>query len=126
MVNVVRTDKAPLPIGPYSQAIKAGKFLFVSGQAPLDPVSKKVTIGDIEAQTKQVIDNIRAIVVAAGMALDDVVRIGIFLRDMNDFKRMNEVYARYFKDNPPARTTVQAQLPGPEWLIEMDAVACSE
>ena len=125
-MNVVRTEKAPLPIGPYSQAIKAGKFVFVSGQAPIDPVTKKVVLNDIEAQTKQAIENIRAIVAASGMLLSNVIRVGIFLRDMNDFKRMNEVYGQYFKDNPPARTTVQAQLPGPEWLVEMDAVACSE
>ena len=125
-MNVIKTEKAPLPIGPYSQAIKAGDFLFVSGQAPLDPKTKKVVEGDIEIQTNQTIENLKSILAASGMSLVNVVRVGIFLRDMKDFKKMNEVYGTYFKDHPPARTTVQAYLPAPEWLIEMDAIASSE
>lgn len=125
-MKIIRTEKAPLPVGPYSQAIKAGSFLFISGQAPIDPETKKAVANDIEAQTKQVIENLRAIIAASGMSLSNVVRVGVFLRDMKDFKKMNEVYSRYFKDNPPARTTVQAEPPAPEWLVEMDAIACSE
>lgn len=125
-MNVISTEKAPLPVGPYSQAIKAGNFLFVSGQAPIDPGTKKVVAGDIEAQTKQVLENLRAIIAASGMSLSNVVRVGVFLRDMKDFKKMNEVYGRFFKDNPPARTTVQAEPPAADWLVEMDAIACSE
>jgi len=125
-LNSIKTEKAPLPIGPYSQAIKAGNFLFVSGQPPLDPKTKKVTDGDIEIQTKQTIENVKAILAASGMSLGNVVRVGVFLRDMKDFKKMNEVYSAYFKDHPPARTTVQAHLPAPEWLIEMDVIASSE
>lgn len=125
-MNVIKTERAPLPIGPYSQALKAGDFLFVSGQAPLDPQTKKVVDGDIGIQTKQTIENLKAILAASNMSLGNVVRVGVFLRDMKDFKKMNEVYSAYFKDHPPARTTVQAYLPAPEWLIEMDAIASSE
>jgi 2-iminobutanoate/2-iminopropanoate deaminase len=125
-LNVIRTEKAPLPIGPYSQAIKAGNFLFVSGQAPLDPKTKKVVDGDIEIQTKRTIENLKAILAASGMSLSNVVRVGVFLRDMKDFKKMNEVYGAYFNNHPPARTTVQAHLPAPVWLIEMDVIASSE
>lgn len=125
-MDVIRSEKAPLPIGPYSQAIKAGNFLFVSGQAPLDPRTKKVVDCDIEIQTKQTIKNLKAILAVSGMSPDNVVRVGIFLRNMKDFKKMNEVYAAYFKNHPPARTTVQAHLPAPEWLIEMDVIASSE
>lgn len=113
-MKVIRTEKAPLPIGPYSQAMKTGAFLFVSGQAPLDPQTKKVVDGDIEIQTKQTMENLKAILAASGMSLDNVVRVGVSLRDMKDFKKMNEVYGTYFKDHSPARTTVQAHLPAPE------------
>lgn len=124
-MNVIRTEKAPLPFGPYSQGIRAGNLLFVSGQGPLDPKIKKTVGLDIESQTKQTVENVRAILTAAGMTLNDIVKVSVFLKDMIDFKKMNEVYSSYFQSNPPARTTVQAQLPMSDWLIEIDVVACS-
>jgi len=121
--RVIRTEKAPLPIAPYSQAVKAGDFLFISGQVPIDPKTGKVVIGDIAIQTKQTLENIKAILGAAGLSLKDVVKVTVFLKDVKDFKRMNETYGTYFKEDPPARTTVQAQLAMEELLIEIDAVA---
>ena len=123
-MECIRTDRAPLPLACYSQAVKAGDFVFVSGQVPLNPDTRKVVEGGIEAQAKQVLENIKAIVEAAGSSIEKIVKVTIFLKDMNDFKRMNDVYCAYFKKNPPARTTVQAQLPMPELLIEIDATAC--
>jgi len=111
-------------VGPYSQAVRAGDFLFVSGQGPLDPTTGKTVAADIESQTKQTIENVKAILTAADLQLGNVVKVGVFLRDMKDFKRMNQVYSSYFTVNSPARTTVRAQLPMPDWLIEIDVVAC--
>jgi 2-iminobutanoate/2-iminopropanoate deaminase len=124
-LNVIKTERSPLPVGPYSQGIRAADFLFVSGQGPLDPTTRKTVAGDIESHTKQTIENVKAILTAAEMTLGNVVKVSVFLKDMRDFKRMNQVYSSYFTLNPPARTTVQAQLPMPDWLIEIDAVACS-
>jgi len=121
--RVIRTEKAPLPVAPYSQAVKAGDFLFISGQVPIDPKTGKVVMGDIAIQTKQTLENIKAILGAAGLSLKDVVKVTVFLKDVKDFKRMNETYGTYFKEDPPARTTVQAQLAMEELLIEIDAVA---
>jgi 2-iminobutanoate/2-iminopropanoate deaminase len=124
-LNVIKTERSPLPVGPYSQGILAGDFLFVSGQGPLDPTTRKTVPGDIESQTKQTIENVKAILTAAEMTLGNVVKVSVFLKDMKDFKRMNQVYSSYFTLNPPARTTVQAQLPMPDWLVEIDVIACS-
>jgi len=110
----VATDKAPKAIGPYSQAIKANNLLFVSGQLPIDPKTGELVTGDIRVLTKQVLDNIEAILVAGGSSFDKVVRVDIFLKDLKkDFAPMNEEYAKRFsKDNPPARQTVQvSELP---------------
>jgi 2-iminobutanoate/2-iminopropanoate deaminase len=123
-MECVRTERAPLPISCYSQAVKAGGFVFVSGQVPLNPESKKVVEGGIEAQTKQVLENIKAVVEAAGSSIEKIVKATVFLKDMEDFKKMNDVYCTYFKKIPPARTTVQAQLPMPGLLVEIDAIAC--
>ena len=123
-VECVRTEKAPLPISCYSQAVKVGGFVFVSGQVPLNPETKKVVDGGIGAQTKQVLENIKVIVEAAGSSIEKIVKVTVFLKDMKDFKKMNDVYCTYFVKDPPARTTVQAQLAMPELLIEIDAVAC--
>jgi 2-iminobutanoate/2-iminopropanoate deaminase len=116
-VQVIKTEKAPLPVGPYSQAIRAGNFLFISGQGALDPKTRRTVDGDIEAQTKQTIENLKAILTTSGMSVSNVVKVSVFLKDIKDFKKMNEVYSTYFNSDPPARTTVQAQLPVPEWLI---------
>ena len=121
-MEYVKTDRAPLPISCYSQAVKAGGFLFISGQAPLDPKTKKLVKGGVAAQTKQVLENIKAIAEAANSSLSNVVKMTIFLKNIEDFKQMNDVYCTYFVKDPPARTTVQAQLPMPEMLIEIEAI----
>jgi 2-iminobutanoate/2-iminopropanoate deaminase len=121
--EIVRTSNAPQPIGPYSQGTLAGNFLFVSGQGAVDPKVGQLVDGDIEAQTKQVLTNIRNIIEAAGLAMSDVVKVSIFLSNMDDFKRMNEVYKTFFTENPPSRTTVEAKLPLPKMLIEIDVIA---
>jgi len=99
-------------------------LLFVAGQVPLDPKTQKLVEGGIEAQARQALENVKAIVEAAGSSLEKVVKVTIFLKDMKDFKKMNDVYCTYFMKDPLARTTVQAQLAVPELLIEIDAIAC--
>ena len=108
MKRVVKTTEGPAPQAPYSQAIIANGFVFVSGQGPIDPKTGKIVLGDIRNQTKLVLDNIAAILEAAGSSLDRAVKCSVFLKDINDFAAMNGVYKTYFKENPPARTTVQA------------------
>ncbi len=122
----IRTSNAPQPIGPYSQGVKAGNFLFASGQGPVDPKTGQLTGIDIERQTMQTLANVKAIVEASGLSLMDVVKVSIFLRNMNDFKKMNETYKTFFPENPPARTTIEAKLPLPDMLIEIDVVAYRE
>lgn len=123
MRQVVATQKAPTAIGPYSQAIKAGGFVFTSGQIPIDPATGNLVSGDIAAQTERVLANLREVLAAAGSGLERVVRTTVFLKNMSEFVAMNEVYGRYFKDDPPARSTVEvARLPK-DVLVEIDAVA---
>ncbi len=121
--QIIRTQKAPQPIGPYSQATMVDGFLFVSGQGAIDPGSGKIVGSDIETQTKQTLTNVRNILEASGLSMVDVVKASIFLKDMSDFKNMNEVYKSFFEQNPPSRTTVQANLPLPNMLIEIDVIA---
>jgi len=110
--KVVHTEKAPKAIGPYSQAIQAGPFLFVSGQIPIDPSTGELAGGDIRQQTRQVLENIKNILASQGLAMERVVKTTIFLRDMGNFSQVNEVYATYFLSDPPARSTVEvAKLP---------------
>ncbi|MCC6016257.1 MAG: RidA family protein [Desulfurococcaceae archaeon] len=124
--EVVYTDKAPKPIGPYSQAVKVGPWLFLSGQIPIDPRSGEVVDGDIEVQTRRVLENVKAILESMGYTLDDVVKVTVYLADLKDFPRFNNVYSEYFKDKPPARTTVQvAGLPR-NAKIEIDVIAYKE
>lgn len=113
MKKIVQTKKAPAPIGPYNQAIFAGNTLYISGQIALDPVNGDLKTGDLEAETIQVLENLKAILEEAGLALDHVVKTSIFISDMNNFGKINEVYGRYFKsENAPARETVEvANLP---------------
>lgn len=121
--EIIRTDAAPAAIGPYSQAITAGGFVFLSGQIALDPRTGQMVGQDIKTQTRRVLDNITAVLEAAGTSLDKVVRCAVFLKDMNDFGPMNEEYGSYFKELPPARTTVQvAKLPR-DALVEIDVIA---
>ena len=108
MKKVVRTTEGPTPQAPYSQAIIANSLVFVSGQGPIDPKTGEIILGDIKDQTRLVLDNIATILKAAGSSLDKAVKCSVFLRDIRDFEAMNEVYKTYFKENPPARTTVQA------------------
>jgi 2-iminobutanoate/2-iminopropanoate deaminase len=119
----VHTSQAPTPIGPYSQAVIAGGLLFVSGQIPLDPQTGELIEGDIEAQTEQVFKNLMAILKEAKAGPEHVVKATVFLRDMQDFPRMNEVYARYFGKEPPARSTVQAAALPRGVAVEIDVIA---
>ena len=123
MREAVTTAEAPAAIGPYSQAIKAGNLLFLSGQIPIDPKTANLVEGGIDAQTRQVFRNIAAILEAAGASFDNVVSVGVFLADMNDFGRMNAIYAEYFSSPAPARATVQvARLPK-DCLVEIQVTA---
>lgn len=121
--EVIRSDAAPLPIGPYSQAIRAGGLLFLAGQIPLDPATGQMAAGDIKTQTRRVLQNLAAVLEAAGSSMDRVVKTTVFLKDMNDFGAMNEEYTSFFKELPPARSTVQvARLPR-DALVEIECIA---
>jgi len=121
--EVVSTSGAPKAIGPYSQAIRAGGFLFTSGQVAIDPATQQVISGDVAAQTDRVLKNLGAILKEAGSSFETVVRCTVFLKNMGDFAAMNEVYARYFTQAPPARSTVEvARLPK-DVLVEIDVIA---
>jgi 2-iminobutanoate/2-iminopropanoate deaminase len=123
MRNVVTTDRAPLPIGPYSQAVIEGDLVFVAGQGPGDPGSSELVLGDARAQTAQVLKNLEAILAAAGSSMDRVIRCNVYLKDIADFAAMNEVYAQAFTAPYPARTTIQAAaLPG-GISVEIECVA---
>jgi 2-iminobutanoate/2-iminopropanoate deaminase len=123
MRDVISTKAAPQAIGPYSQAIRANGFVFVSGQVAIDPATQQVLGGDVAAQTDRVLNNLSAILNAAGSSLEKVVRSTVFLKDMGHFSAMNEVYGRYFNAKPPARSTVEvARLPK-DVLVEIDVIA---
>jgi 2-iminobutanoate/2-iminopropanoate deaminase len=121
--EVISTEKGPKAIGPYSQAIKANGFIFVSGQVAFDPATGKPIEGGAAEQTARILENLKAIMEAAGSSLDRAVKLSVFLKDMNDFAAMNEVYARYFPKNPPSRSTVEvARLPR-DFHVEIDLIA---
>lgn len=123
MREIISTPHAAQAIGPYSQAIRANGFIFVSGQIPTDPSTQQLVTGDISTQTDQVLRNLSAILEAAGSSLANVVRSTVFLKNMDDFASMNQTYAKYFPSNPPARSTVEvARLPK-DVLIEIDVIA---
>ncbi|HBF37953.1 MAG TPA: reactive intermediate/imine deaminase [Firmicutes bacterium] len=123
MAEIINSKKAPSAIGPYSQAVKAGDFLFVSGQLPIDPITGKMVDNDIILQTRQSLSNIKEILAGAQMTLNDVTKVNVFLADMNDFAAMNEVYAEFFTKNFPARAAIQvARLPK-DALVEIEAIA---
>jgi 2-iminobutanoate/2-iminopropanoate deaminase len=123
MREVIATANAPQAIGPYSQAIRANGFIFVSGQIPLDPTTKQIVEGGAAEQTEQALANLEAVLKAAGSGLGDVVRTCVYLKDMNDFAAMNDVYERYFPQSPPARSTVEvARLPK-DVRVEIDVIA---
>jgi 2-iminobutanoate/2-iminopropanoate deaminase len=123
MRQVVATDNAPKAIGPYSQAIKANGFIFVSGQIAFDPATQQIIDGDVAAQTERVLQNLSAILTAAGSSLAQVMKTTVFLKYMDNFGAMNEVYARYFGDAPPARSTVAAAGLPRDVLVEIDVIA---
>ena len=123
MKQVVSTDRAPQAIGPYSQAIIAGGFVFTSGQIPIDPATGKFAAGGIAEQTEQVLRNISAVLEQAGTSLERVVKTTVFLRDMEDFAAMNEAYGRHFGAVPPARSTVQAARLPRDARVEIDVIA---
>jgi 2-iminobutanoate/2-iminopropanoate deaminase len=123
VIEPVSTDRGPKAIGPYSQAVKANGFVFLSGQIPLDPQTQQVVEGDIAAQTERVLENLKAIVEAAGSSIARVVKTTVFLADMKDFAAMNDVYSRYFLAHAPARSTVEvARLPR-DARVEIDVIA---
>ena len=123
MREVVATHNAPQAIGPYSQAIRANGFIFVSGQIALNPVTQKIVEGGVAEQTEQVIANLEAILKAAGSGLDKIVRTTVFLKDMNEFAAMNDVYERFFPQRPPARSTIEAARLPKDVRVEIDAIA---
>lgn len=125
MNKTISTDKAPAAVGPYSQAVKSGSFLFVSGQIPLDPGTSEIVEGGIKAQTKRVMDSLQAIIESAGMSLTDVVKCSCFLKDMNDFADFNEVYADYFRTDKPARECVEVGKLPKDVMVEVSAI-CGE
>ena len=122
MKKIVSTDNAPQAIGPYSQAVQYGNFLFVSGQIAIDPQTGNLVEGDIEAQTEQVLKNLTAIIAEAGMAVAGVVKCSCFLKDMNDFARFNAVYENYFGESLPARETVEVSRLTKDVLVEVSAI----
>jgi 2-iminobutanoate/2-iminopropanoate deaminase len=123
MRDVIATDQAPKAIGPYSQAIRAQGLIFTSGQVAIDPATQQVIAGDVTAQTDRVLKNLAAVLQASGSTLEKVLRCTVFLKNMGDFAAMNEVYGRYFKQAPPARSTVEvARLPK-DVLVEIDVIA---
>ena len=128
MKKIVSTTEAPAAVGPYSQAVRVGPMLFTAGQIPLDPQSGQIVSGNIAEQTRRVFDNLAAVLRAEGMDFSNIVKTTVFMTNLGDFQTMNEVYASYFKDQPPARSTVQVSaLPkGAQVEIELVAVATKE
>lgn len=121
--HVIRTSSAPMPIGPYEQAIRAGGFLYLSGQVAIDPATGTLIAGDVAAQTRRALENLKAVLEAGGSSLAGVVRVGVYLSDMADFARMNEVYTEFFGDVKPARSTVAVKGLPAGAAVEIDAVA---
>jgi 2-iminobutanoate/2-iminopropanoate deaminase len=121
--RVIHTDKAPKAIGPYSQAIQAGNFLFLSGQIPIDPASGELVKGDIREQAQRVLENLKGVLESQNLGMEDVVKVTIFMKDMGKFSQVNELYRTYFPSSPPARSTVEvARLPR-DVEIEVEAIA---
>jgi 2-iminobutanoate/2-iminopropanoate deaminase len=124
--DVIATTEAPAAIGPYNQAIRAGNLLFVSGQIPLDPATGQIVAGDVVAQTERVLDNLGAILKAAGTGYAKVVRTTVFLTDLGNFAKLNECYAKRFGDKPPARVTVEVSKLPRDSMVEIDCIAIVE
>lgn len=123
MKEIITSPNAPQAAGPYSTAVRQNGFIFLSGQIPLDPKTMQLVTGSIEEQTTRVIENLKAVLETAGLSLNDVVKTTVFLKDMNNFSRMNETYAKFFADKPPARSTIEvARLPR-DVQVEIEAIA---
>ena len=122
-IEVIKTDKAGPPVGPYSQGIKAGGFVFVAGEKGMDPLTQKMVPGGIEAETRRTLENIKAILEEAGSSMDRVVSTFVFMTDINEFSKMNAIYAEYFKINPPGRTTVEVKSLPAGACVEITATA---
>jgi 2-iminobutanoate/2-iminopropanoate deaminase len=123
MIERICPPGTPTPRGPYAPAVRAGDFLFVSGQGPVDPATNQFSHGDIRHETRVTLENIRRILEGCGASLADVVKCSVFLADVRDFALMNEVYAEFFGDHKPARTTVEAKFANPEMKVEIDCIA---
>jgi 2-iminobutanoate/2-iminopropanoate deaminase len=126
MKKIISTIEAPAAIGPYSQAVRSGRFLFCSGQIPLDPKSGQIISDDIAAQTRRVLDNIAAVLRAEGLTFDNAVKTTIFLTDLGDFQTVNEIYGSYFKQDPPARSTVQVSALPKGAKVEIEVIAAAD
>lgn len=125
-METIHTDRAPKAVGPYSQAVRAGDFLYLSGQIPVDPATGDIVGTDIASQTEQVLKNVRAVVEAAGLNLNHVVKVGVFLTDLSDFAEFNTVYQTFFGSHRPARSTVQVSALPKGAKLELDAVCMGE
>jgi 2-iminobutanoate/2-iminopropanoate deaminase len=123
--KIISTDRAPKAIGPYSQAVKAGGFIFTAGQVAFDPATGQIVQGGVAQQTARVMENLKAILEAAGSSLDRAVKATVYLKDMNDFAEMNTVYGRYFAQSPPARSTVEAARLPRDVLVEIDLIVAA-
>ena len=123
MKEIISTSNAPAAIGPYSQAVKAGNLLFISGQIPLDPATGTVVEGDVTVQATRVLENVKAILTEAGATFDNVVKTTVFLKDMNDFAAMNAVYGQYYAENCPARSAVEVGRLPKDVLVEIETIA---
>src|SRR5207248_10113189 len=126
MKEIVQTSHAPQAIGPYSQAVRAGNLVFASGQIPIDPATKEFVAGGVAEQTEQVLQNLKAVFAAAGIGLDQIVKTTVFLADIDDFTAMNEVYGKYFDENPTARATVQAARLPRDAKADIEAIAVTD
>jgi 2-iminobutanoate/2-iminopropanoate deaminase len=123
MKEIIVSENAPKAIGPYSQAVRAGNLLFLSGQIPLDPATMQLVEGPIGVQTERVLNNLKAVLEAAGLTLEHVVKTTVFMKNLVEFSKMNEVYAQFFPDHAPARSTIQAAELPRDVQIEIDAIA---
>jgi len=123
MKEIINTNNAPAPVGPYSQAVKAGNFLFISGQIAIDPNTNKLVEGSVQRHTEMIFSNIRAILKKAGMDLTNIVKVTVFIKDMNNFSPVNEVYSKYFTENPPARSFVEVSRLPKDVPIEIEVIA---
>ena len=125
MKKIISTSEAPAAVGPYSQAIRIGNFVFCSGQIPLDPKTGEIVPGDVNAQTKRVMENIAAVLRAEGLNFGNIIKTTIFLTNLADFQTVNELYGSYFKSDPPARSTVQVSALPKGAKVEIEVIACA-